>query len=148
MGRAVAPLTPGMSSRARRSGSLDDEAAIRTYLRLIADVPQRSSDRVGPAETAFIESAAEWAKGAGVDRRTLADVGVPAQVLDAAGIRNVPVADLIRRQYGTSSFTIAEIARRSGVSVASVRNVVAEDERARRVVRLANEGRAVQFGLR
>lgn len=148
MVRRVSSPTSAEGSRARKSGSQDDEPSIRTYLRLLVGAPVRGSDRLEPAEAAFVGSAAEWAKRAGVDRKTLAGIGVPRQVLDAADVRGISVADLIRRQYPTSPFTIAEVTRRSGVSPASVRNVVAEDERAGRVQRLATKGRTAHYGLR
>lgn len=133
---------------ATERGAQEDEAKVRTYLRLLLGVPVRASDRLEPAEAAFIEVAAGWSGRSGVDRRTLADLGVPREVLDSAGIAATPVGELVRRQYGQSPFTAADLVRKSGVSVASVRAVLAEDERAKRIKRVKSEGRAIHYGLR
>ena len=143
---AAVPVRGGASTT--RRGALDDEAKVRTYLRLLVEAPVRASDRLDPAEAAFIEVAAGWSARSWVDRRTLTDLGVPREVLDAAGIAAIPVAELVRRQYGTSLFTAADLIRRSGVSMASVRTVLAEDERAGRVRRVKSEGRAIHYRLR
>ena len=129
-------------------GAHDDEAEVRTYLRLLVGEPVRASDRLDPAEEAFVEVAAGWSERSGVDRRTLADLGVPRKVLDAAGIAATPVAELVRRQYGKTPFTSSDLVRRSGVSQARVRTVLAEDEERGRVTRVASEGRATQYRLR
>ena len=150
MARRLASATsavPAPDGDAARPSSAD-ESAVRTYLRLLAGAPVRSSDRVEKAESDFIAAAADWAAEAGVDRRTLAEVGVSRQVLDAAGIRATPIAELIRRQYGTNPFTVADLARKSGASTASVRSVLAEDERTGQLKRVASTGRTVLYGLR
>jgi hypothetical protein len=150
MGRRLATATAaapaGGVGTTRRAG--DDEAKVRTYLRLLVEAPVRASDRLDPAEASFIEMAADWSARAGVDRRTLADLGVSREVLDAAGIVAIPAAELVRRQYGKGTFTAADLVRRSGVSMASVRSVLAEDELAGRVRRVPSEGRAILYGLR
>lgn len=97
---------------------------------------------------AFIEVAAGWSERAGVDRRTLREMGVPREVLDAAGVVATPVAELVRCQYGTRPFTVADLVRKSGVSMASVRSMLAEDERAGRVSRVKSEGRAIRYRVR
>lgn len=134
MGRRLATPSVAVPARGRSAtsrGAEDDEAKVRSYLRLLIDAPIRASDTIDRAETAFIDVAASWSERSGVDRRTLADLGVPREVLDAAGIGATPVAELARRQYETSLFTAADLARRSGVSMASVRSVLAEDVPAR-----------------
>lgn len=151
MGSRVATssaVTPTPRVGVTHRDAQDPEAKVRTYLRLLVEVPVRASDRLDPAETAFIEVAAGWSARSGVDRRTLADLGVPREVLDAAGIVGTPVADLVRRQYGTAPFTAADLVRRSGASLASVRTVLAEDEKGGRVTRVPSEGRAFRYRLR
>ena len=143
---AAAPARGGPSTA--RPGAQDDEAKVRTYLRLLVEAPARASDRLDPAEAAFIEVAAGWSARSWVDRRTLANLGVPRKVLDVAGIAAIPAAELVRHQYGTSPFTAADLVRKSGVSMASVRTVLAEDERAGRVGRVKSEGRAIHYRLR
>jgi hypothetical protein len=138
---------PARSQNVSRSSAQDDEAKIRTYLRLLVEAPVRASDRLCAAEAAFIEIAADWSARSGVDRRTLADLGVPRDILDAAGIERTPVAELVRRQYSSDPFTVADLVRRSGVSTASVRAVLAEDERSGWIGRLASRGRAITYGL-
>ena len=126
---AAAPaLGPGTTRR----GAQDDEAKVRTCLRLLVEAPVRASDRLDPAEAAFIEVAAGWSEHFGVDRRTLTRLGVPRDVLDAVGVVATPVAELIRRRYGKIPFIAADLVRKSGVSMATVRSVLAEDEQAGR----------------
>jgi hypothetical protein len=108
----------------------------------------RASDRLDPAEKAFIDVGADWAARVGVDRKTLAEVGVPRKVIDAAGIALTPISELIRRQYGASPFTVADLVRTSGVSTGSVRAVVAQDERAGRIRRVESSGRAIRYRVR
>ena len=148
-GRATTiAAVPARGPGTTRRGAQENEAKVRTYLRLLVEAPVRASDRLDPAEAAFIEVAAGWSARSWVDRRTLTDLGVPRRVLDAAGIGATPVAELVRRQYGTSPFTAADLVRKSGVSMASVRTVLAEDERAGRVGRVKSEGRAIHYRLR
>lgn len=136
------------SSATDMEAASDDEAKVRTYLRLLVDAPLRKSDRFEQAETAFAEVASRWCKRSGVDRRTMARLGVRREVLDAAGVSATPVAELVRRQYGKSTFSAAGLVRRSGVSMASVRSVLAEDEEAGRVVRIGRESRMIHYRLR
>lgn len=138
---------PLRGRRAARTGGQDEESKVRTYLRILVDAPLRASDRLDAAEEAFITVGAAWSERSGVDRRTLAALGVPREVLDAAGIAQTPVGELVRRQYGTGSFTVADLARKAGVSMASVRIVLAEDEQAGRITRVKSTGRAVRYGL-
>jgi len=150
MGRRIASSTvavPAPEHSATRRGFQDDESKVRTYLRLLVEAPVRVSDRVEPAEVAFVEVGADWAARSGVDRSTLAKLGVPRRVLDAAGISPTPIGELVQRQYGTTPFTGADLMRKSGVSMASVRNVLAEDERAGRIRRVASKGRAIRYEL-
>lgn len=139
---------PARGRSATRRGAEDDEAKVRSYLRLLIDAPIRASDTLDRAEPAFTDVAAGWSERSGVDRRTLADLGVPREVLDSAGINATRVAELVRRQYGKGHFTAADLARRSGVSMASVRSVLAEDEQAGRIRRVKSEGRAIHYELR
>src|SRR5258708_13102488 len=71
MVRRGATPTLAEPTRPRESLSVDDEAAVRTYLRLLVEAPLRSSDRLGPAETPFVDLAAECARRPGSDPRTL-----------------------------------------------------------------------------
>lgn len=144
---SIAAVPTGSRNASRRSVQ-DAEAAVRTYLRLLVGAPVRVSDCLGSAEVAFITVAADWSARSGVDRRALEELGVPRDVLDAAEITPTPVAELVRRQYGMSPFTVADLVRKSGVSMASVRNVLMEDERSGRIERVAHRGRAVRYGQR
>ena len=150
MARRLAAVTSHASPRRRRSAqpvSQDDEATVRTYLRALIGSPVRSSDRTEDSEPAFVQTIASWSEWAGVDRRTLAAVGVPRRLLNEAGVRRTPVGDLVRRRYTTDTFTVAELVRRSGASPSSVRKVLAEDERVGRLKRVATTGRTVLYGL-
>lgn len=151
MGRPLAAVhtaVPARHAGTARRGAQDDEAKVRAYLRLLVEAPVRASDRLDLAEEAFVEVAGDWSARSGVDRRTLADLGVPRKVLDAAGIIATPVAELVRRQYGKAPFTAADLARKSGASLASVRTVLAEDERGGQVTRVPGEGRAIRYRSR
>lgn len=151
MARRLATSTAAVPARglsATVRGAQDDEAKVRSYLRILVEAPVRASDRLESVERGFIDVAAGWAAQSGVDRKTLAGVGVSHEVLDAAGIAPTPVAELVRRQYRTSPFTVADLVRTSGVSVASVRNVVAEDEQAGRIGRVESVGRTIRYGVR
>ncbi|MGH8981576.1 MAG: hypothetical protein ACRDWE_11270 [Acidimicrobiales bacterium] len=121
---------------------------VRTYLRLLVGAPVRAADRISSAIDGFVESGARWSSRSEVDRRTLADLRVPLDVLDAAGISATAVAELVRRQYEKSTFTAADLVRKSGVSMASVRNTLAEDEGARLITRVTSKGRTIQYRLR
>jgi hypothetical protein len=125
----------------------DEETAVRAYLRLLVGAPVRASDRVETCEPAFVEVVATWSERTGVDRRTLASIGVPREVLDEAGVRPTPVGDLIRRHYCADPFTVFDLARRSGVSIASVRGVIARDEQSGQLKRVGTTGRKVLYGL-
>lgn len=152
MGRRLASANTAVATGGAGTAPLgtgdDDEAKVRSYLRLLVDAPVRTSDRLDPAEQAFVEAAARWSARSGVDRRTLTDLGVPRKVLDAAGIAATPVAELVRRQYGKTPFSSVDLVRRSGVSQASVRTVLAEDEKCGRITRVPSEGRAIHYRMR
>jgi len=140
--------TPSAShQKGARASSPEGEEAVRTYLRVLVGAPIRATDRVEKAEAAFVEAVVGWADETGVDSKTLSAVGVSRRVLDEAGMRPTPVSELVRRQY-TDAFTVADLVRRSGVSSASVRAVLAEDERAGQLKRVASTGRTVLYGLR
>jgi len=138
-------------SPARRRTTLDSpggEDAVRAYLRALVGAPVRPSDRVETAEPTFVHVIASWAERVGVQRQTLAAVGVSRSVLDRGGVRPTPLAELIRRNYTAGTFGVADLVRRSGASDGSVRAVVAEDERAGRLRRVGSSGRTVLYGLR
>jgi hypothetical protein len=139
--RAPAPTGGGA-----QPSSEDD--AVRSYLRALVGAPVRSSDRVDLSEPGFVEAAVEWSMRSGVDRRTLALLGVPRRVLDAAGLRPTPVGDLVRRHYGTEPFTVADLVRKSDVSAASARSALIEDVEAGRLERIGTAGRAALYRVR
>jgi hypothetical protein len=132
----------------KRSPSPENEAAVRTYLRVLVGSPVRSTDRLRTSEAAFVRAVPDWSDKRGVDKRTLVAMGVPRRVLDATGIAPTPVGERIRRHYGKAPFTVADLVRKSGASVASVRSVIADDVRAGRLKRIANDGRTVLYGMR
>lgn len=127
--------------------SSSEDEAVRSYLRALVGAPVRTADRVAKAESSFVESAASWATRSGVDRRTLARLGVPRRVLEAAGLRPTPVGDLVRRQYETGPFTASALVRKSGVSATTVRGVLKEDVEAGRLERIEAAGRMVLYRL-
>jgi hypothetical protein len=145
--RPPASVSHATTARGGSTQSSSEDDAVRGYLRALAGAPVRSADRVDTAESGFVEAAAGWAARSGADRRTLARLGVPRRVLDAAGLRPTPVGDLVRRQYGTDPFTAAELVRKSGVSATTVRNVLIEDVEAGRLERIEAAGRMVLYGL-
>lgn len=122
-----------------------DEAAARSYLRLLVGAPEGAANAAQSTELEFIAVAARWAERTGVDRQTLVRLGVPKNVLDRAGIIQVPIEALVRRFYSTTPFDVATLARRSCVSEGSVRQALANDERTARVQRVASAGRAVMW---
>lgn len=141
---------PDISSRARsserESGASEDEVAVRRYLRSLVGAPLRGSDDLPICEPEFVASAAGWAARTGVDRRTLARVGVPRRVLDRAGVIRVPVAERLRQHWDPTPFSIADLARRSGISEPAVRQAVAEEERVGVLNRVGRRGRAILYG--
>ncbi len=119
-----------------------DEAAVRSYLRLVVGAPLQATDAVPPAEQNFVAVAARWAKRTGVDRRTLAGLGVPKTVLDRAGVVQPPIGVLVGGHYSRTPFDVTTLARRACVSERSVRQAVADDERAGVIQRMPSTGRA------
>lgn len=124
-----------------------DEAAVRVYLRLLVGAPVRTADAILAAEQNFVAVAARWAKRTGVDRRTVAGLGVSKKVLDRAGIVQAPIGVLVRRHYSRTPFDVAILARRACVSEGSVRQTVADDERAGVIQRTPSTGRATSWRL-
>jgi hypothetical protein len=123
-----------------------DENAVRAYLRAVIGAPLRASaGNPAKGEAAFVGAAQRWAKQAGVDRRTLARIGVTRRVLDAAGVAAVSAEARIRRLYTREPFTVAQLAKRAGVTEASVRRVLAIHEETGEIVRAGRVGRALQY---
>lgn len=145
---ASAPRASAPCPNEVRAGSADDEAVVRAYLRLLVGAPLRASDRLETVEPAFVDVVDRWSERAGIDRRTLAAVGVPRRVLNEAGIRPTPVGELIRRQYSAEPFSVIDLVRRSGASPASVRGVIAEDEQNGQLKRVGSAGRNILYRLR
>jgi hypothetical protein len=146
--RPAASMYASAAQRGSAQSASEDDDAIRGYLRALVGAPVRSSDRVETSEPGFVEAAARWSTRSGVDRKTLASLGVPRRVLDAAGLRLTSVGDLVRRHYGSEPFTAAELVRKSGVSATSVRDVLMEDVEVGRLERIGAAGRTVLYGLR
>jgi hypothetical protein len=122
-----------------------DELAVRAYLRVLVGAPVRSADKVGTVEGPFVKAVGRWSERKGVDRRTLARIGVKQRVLEASGLEPTPVSEVVRRHYGKQPFTVADIARLSGVSAASVRKTVYEDESKGLVEEVEATSRALLF---
>jgi hypothetical protein len=144
---ALTPSSQASERRAPQIGGQGDESKARAYLRILVLAPERASDRLDTSRDVFIPVGAARSQRSGVYRGTLSQVGVSLEVLDAAGIALAPIGNLARRQYGSVPFTMTELARKSGVSVAKVRTVVAEDERAGRITRNESTARAVWYRL-
>lgn len=124
-----------------------DELAVRSYLRALVGAPVRSADRVETTEVAFVDAVGRWSDRAGVDRRTLSRIGVERAILDASGLKQTPVGDVVRRHYQTEPASIADLARRSGVSPASVRQTVYDDESEGLIQAVHTKGKTVLYGL-
>jgi predicted Rossmann fold nucleotide-binding protein DprA/Smf involved in DNA uptake len=147
--RAGFAMAPVRSSGSNTSQVTDtaDELAVRAYLRALVDAPARAADRVETTEASFVDAAARWSARSGVDRKTLSRIGVDRRTLDAAGLKATPVAELVRRQYGADPLSVADLARRSGVSPASVRQTVYDDESDGLIEAVETEGRRVLYRL-
>lgn len=124
-----------------------NELAVRAYLRALVGAPVRATDRVETTEASFVDAAARWSGRSGVDRKTLSRIGVDRRTLDAAGLKATPVAELVRRQYSTEPFSVANLARRSGVSPASAKQTVSQDESDGLIETVGTKGRAVLYRL-
>jgi hypothetical protein len=119
-----------------------DEDAVRLYLRSVIGSPLRASVADPKAgEAAFVTAAARWGKRGGVDRRTLARIGVSRRVLDAAGVTEITPEARVRRLYSRTAFTVSELARRTSLSEASVRRVVANHVKTGELEHAARVGR-------
>jgi len=116
---------------------------VRRYLRSVVGFALSGGDTVDDAEQKFTQIAAQWCARTGVDRRTLLVLGVSGRTLDAAGVRQVASNDLLRRYWPDGVFSVAELARRSGVSEATARQAMIRDEEAGLIRRAGREGRAV-----
>lgn len=90
--------------------------------------------------------AASWAAQAGVDRETLSALGVPRRVLDCAGVSRVPARDRLRRHWEPMPCTVADLARRSGLSEAAVRLAIAQEESEGVLTRVGRQGRTILYG--
>jgi len=123
--------------------ALADEMAVRAYLRALAGAPVGCSARLEALEEDFVASASRWAARNRVDRRVLHEFGVPKTVLDQAGMVRRPAADLVRDHYSGHGRSVGALAQLAGVSEATVRITLAEDEPAGRVARAAGGGRSV-----
>lgn len=119
-----------------------EEADVRAYLRAVAGAPLRGRDSTASTESAFVAVAGRWAKRAGVDRQSLLTIGVSAETLDRAGVAPSSAQELVRAEYNSQAFTIADLANRACVSSSSVRSTVAEDEAAGIIERMPSAGRA------
>lgn len=122
-----------------------DEAAVRKYLRLVVGAPERTSDDLSTAARAFIRVAARWSSRNGVDRRTLALIGVPNAVLDDAGVTQPSVDEIVRPHYSRQPFDVATVVRRACVGEASVRRVIAQDEDTGLIERVDRPGRSAAW---
>lgn len=122
-----------------------DESAARAYLRALAGAPERVADSVLSTEQRFVAVAARWTKRTGIDRRTLAALGVPKKVLDRAGIVQPPIGLLVRQHYSRKPFDVATLARRACVSEGSVRRTIADDETTGVIQRAPSDGRATSW---
>lgn len=120
-----------------------DDAAVRAYLRAVVGSPERAKDSVANTESGFVKAGARWAARSNVDRSTLEHLGVPRSVLDAAGVRQPPVADRIRPFYTAEPFNAATLARRACLSESAVRRALLRDELQGLVGRVLTPGRAV-----
>jgi predicted Rossmann fold nucleotide-binding protein DprA/Smf involved in DNA uptake len=147
--RLGSATTPAQSSGSNTSqlSETADELAVRAYLRALVGAPVRAADRVETTEVSFVDAAARWSVRTGVDRKTLSGLGVDRRTLDAAGLKATPVAELVRRQYQTEPLSVADLARRSGVSPASVRQTVFDDESDGLIETVGTKGRTVLYRL-
>lgn len=122
------PQPSGRPGRGRAEvDDIEDEMAVRAYLRALIGSPVRMTDRPATTESRFIERAGRWAQRRYVDRRELSLIGVDRRILDAAGILSTPAADLVRRCYTTKPQSITDLVRHSGVSSSSVRQTIQTD---------------------
>jgi DNA-binding transcriptional ArsR family regulator len=102
---------------------------------------------VETTEVSFVDAVGRWSARSGVDRKTLSRIGVDRRTLDAAGLKATPVAELVRRQYQVEPLSVADLARRSGVSPASVHQTIYDDESDGLIEAVETEGRTVLYRL-
>jgi hypothetical protein len=83
--------------------------------------------RVDATVDEFIRHGGVWARRERVSARTLREFGVPEDVLRQAGVAPATIEDDVRRWYRRAAFTIHDLSHRAGVSVGTVRAIVAHD---------------------
>jgi hypothetical protein len=105
----------------------------------------RRDDTVESTQAAFIAVAAEWCVRSGVDRDTLFTLGIDRTTLRRAGVAPRPTHELLRAWWPAASFTVADLARRSGYSEPTVRRALAVDERSGLLRRVATNARATAW---
>ncbi len=124
-------------------GPVDEEAAVRRYLRAVIGVPVSAGDSTDEARVAFIYAVAGWCERFGVDRRTLMDLGVDRETLDEASVWQPSTYELLRRWWPDDAFSVRDLARRSTLSESTVRQAIARDEESGLLRRAGRRGRAV-----
>ena len=134
--------SPGLSHR-----EASQDATVRRYLRAVVGAPTSQGDTAGLAESAFVEVAADWSDRVGVDRHALLALGVDGDVLDAAGVTHLAANQRLRRFWGPEPFSVADLARRSGMSAAVVRRAIALDEEAGLLRRVGRDRSTILFGV-
>jgi len=102
---------------------------------------------VETTELSFVDAVGRWSERTGVDRKTLGLLGVNRRTLDAAGLKATPVAEIVRRYYGAEPLSVADLARRSGVSPASVRQTIYDDESDGLIEAADTKGKTVLYRL-
>jgi hypothetical protein len=138
---------PSAGGTTRSHHAEHDEVAIRRYLRALVGAPVKGAERLDDHEAAFVDAVPRWSARAGVDRRTLLKMGVERRVLDRAGLRQPPAAELVRQHYPESPFSVADLARSSGIAANSVRQAVTQDEADGLLQRVGKDGRVILYGL-
>jgi len=100
---------------------------------------------VETTEASFVDAVGRWTERTGVDRKTLTRLGVDRRTLNSAALKATPVGDIVRRYYGTEPLSVADLARRSGVSPASVRQTLYEDEDEGLIEAIDGKGKTVLY---
>lgn len=124
-----------------------DEAAVRAYLRVVIGAPERATATIASTEAGFISCAARWARRHGVDRATLRALGVRQPVLELAAVTQLTAGDMVRRHYSRKPFDVASLARRSVVTVTTVRRTVTQDAQAGIIELVPHQGRGSRWRL-
>ena len=144
LGSVPSPV-PQPGDRSTQLKDSADETAIRAYLRALIGSPVRSADLMQTTQAPFVDAVGNWTERTGVDRRTLVRIGVDPKVLDLAGLKATPVSDIVRRHYQSEPLSVADLARRSGVSSASVRQTVYDDVSNGLVAAIDGPGKTVLY---